>query len=711
MPEPVDVFPNQLARTRGFSLGVPRSFSVSPDGERVVYLRAKSGDDPVSCLWVFDVSGAKERLVFDPGQEEAERDLTDAERARRERARERSSGVTAYATDGEARCAVFSVSGRLFLADLVEGSARELTAPGAVDDPRLDPTGERIAFVVDGAMYVREIEGGYRELAKPEHPDAFWGLPEFVAAEEMDRLRGHWWSPDGSRLAVAHVDERDVLVWHISDPTDPAAPPRAVHYPQAGTNDAVVTLWVFDAQNAQNPQNAQDAENTQDPGERVEIRWDHERFPYLSRVHWENGPLTLLVQTRDQKTVQLLEASETTGETTLIEERSDPQWIDLTQHGPQRLLDGRAVDVVADREPDTYRLAVSAEPVTPPGLQVRQILSARQGVLFRASDGDPTEIHLWRWTDDGGAVRLTEEPGVHSGAEGGDVVVRISATPHDMRSTAVVMRKGDEIAPIENVSEASVIDARPRFLTLGERELRAALLLPGGREPDGPLPVLLDPYGGPRGARVLKAAGAHLTSQWFADNGYAVLVVDGRGMDGRGPAWDRMVYRDFTVTLEDQVDALHAAAERFGFLDLSRVGIRGWSFGGELAAMALLWRPDVFRAGVVGAPVTDQLLYDTFYTERYMGLPQDEPEAYRRSSPLYDADRLTRPMLLIHGLADDNVFVANTLRFSAALFEAGKWHELVLIPNATHLTRSTAVTENILRVQLDFLNRTVANPQ
>jgi dipeptidyl-peptidase-4 len=181
-------------------------------------------------------------------------------------------------------------------------------------------------------------------------------------------------------------------------------------------------------------------------------------------------------------------------------------------------------------------------------------------------------------------------------------------------------------------------------------------------------------------------------------------------MDGRGPEWDRTVYRDFTVTLEDQVDALHAAAERFGFLDLSRVGIRGWSFGGELAAMALLWRPDVFRAGVVGAPVTDQLLYDTFYTERYMGLPQDEPEAYRRSSPLYDADRLSKPMLLIHGLADDNVFVANSLRFSAALFEAGKWHELVLIPNATHLTRSTAVTENILRVQLDFLNRTVANP-
>src|SRR5262245_28500397 len=286
----------------------------------------------------------------------------------------------------------------------------------------------------------------------------------------MQRLRGYWWAPDGSRLAVAHVDERDVLVWHIADPTDPAAPPRAVHYPQAGTNDAAVTLWVFDAQGAES-------------GERVEVRWDHERFPYLSRVHWDHGPLTLLVQTRDQKTVQLLEASETTGETTPIEERSDPQWVDLTQEAPIRLLDGRLVDVVADREADTYRLTISGEAVTPAGLQVRQGLSAREGVLLRGSDGDPTEIHLWRWTDGGGAVRLTEEPGIHSGAEGGDVTVRISATPHDMRSAAFVWGGGEEVAAIENVSEPSVIEARPRFLTLGERELRAALLLPGGGEP------------------------------------------------------------------------------------------------------------------------------------------------------------------------------------------------------------------------------------
>jgi dipeptidyl-peptidase-4 len=690
-PDPLEEFPRQVARTRGFSLGVPRSFTVSPDGERVVYLRTKKGDDPVSCLWVFEVAGAKERLVFDPGEEEAERDLTEAERARRERARERSSGVTAYATDEAVRRAVFTVGGRMFLADLVEGSARELSAPGSVDDPRLNPSGGRIAFVVEGALHVREIEGGVRELASPDAPETSWGLAEFVAAEEMGRNRGHWWSPDGSKLAAAHVDERDVSIRYLSDPTDPAAPPRTVRYPEAGSNDAVVTLWVFDV----------------DSGERVEVRWDLEAFPYLARVTWDHEPLTLLVQTRDQRIVRLLEADPASGETSVLSQQTDPRWIELVDDAPVRLSDGRVVDVLADPETDTYVLAVAGDLVTPPGLQVREVLSAGAGVLFRASDGDPTEIHLWRWTPREGALRLSEDTGVHSGAEGGEVLVRISASPNAVRSVATVIRSGEPAGTVENLSEIPVIEPRPRFITLGERELHAALLLPGGHEPDRPLPVLMDPYGGPHGARVVKAAGAHLTSQWFADQGFAVLVVDGRGVDGRGPAWDREMYRDFTVALEDQVDALHAAAERFDFLDLGRVGMRGWSFGGELTAMALLRRPDVFHAGVVGAPVTDQYLYDTFYTERYLGKPQDEPEVYRRNSPLLDAASLSRPMLLIHGLADDNVFVANTLRFSAALFEAGKWHELVLIPNATHLTRSTAVTENILRVQLDFLRRTV----
>ncbi|HEY7755384.1 MAG TPA: prolyl oligopeptidase family serine peptidase [Actinomycetota bacterium] len=697
MTDPLEEYPRQFARTRGFSLGVPRSFTVSPDGERVAFLRTRAGDDPVSCLWVFDTAAGHERCVFDPsehdGLEDDER-LTEAERARRERARERSSGVTAYATDRGLARAVFAVSGRMYLADLVGGSARELTTPGSVDDPRLDPSGDRVAFVVDGSLHVREVEGGNRVLAADDDPDLSWGLAEFAAAEEMDRRRGHWWSPDGSTLAAARIDERPVLAWYITDQTDPAAPPRAVRYPQAGTADAIVSLHLFDVAT----------------GDRIDVRWDVDAFPYLGRFHWSgSGPPLALVVSRDQRRTQLLELDPATGTTSLVRETTDPEWVDLDLPGtlPARLDDGRVIEIVADRDTDTNRLCVDGLPVTPPGLQVRSASEpSGDAVAFRASE-DPTEVHAWRWSASEGSSRLTDAPGVHAVLEEGPIRVVVSATLDSARATTTVSRHGALVGEVASTAEVPVVEPKPTFHTLGERDLPAALLLPEGREPDGPLPVLLDPYGGPHGARVLKSAGQYPTSQWLADHGFAVLVVDGRGVDGRGPAWDRAVRFDFTLALEDQVDALHAASERFDFLDLSRVAIRGWSFGGYLSAMAVLRRPEVFHAAVVGAPVTDMGLYDTFYTERYLGHPDEHPDAYARSSILADAPGLERPMLLIHGLADDNVFVAHTLRLSAALFEAGRRHELVLIPNATHLTRSEAVTENLLRVQLDFLRRSL----
>jgi dipeptidyl-peptidase-4 len=337
---------------------------------------------------------------------------------------------------------------------------------------------------------------------------------------------------------------------------------------------------------------------------------------------------------------------------------------------------------------------------------VREVLEVGEGVLFRASE-EPTEIHLYRWTEAEGPHRISDEPGVHTGTSAGGVTLLVSSTA-DRPMPAVTIRKhGARVGLIRSEAETPVVTPKPIFLTLGERDLRATLLLPGGREPDEPLPVLLDPYGGPHGARVLKAGALYLTPQWFADHGYAVLVIDNRGVDGRGPAWDREIRDDFGKALEDQVDGLNAAAKQLGYLDLDRVAIRGWSFGGYLSAMAVLRRPDVFHAGIVGAPVTDQRLYDTHYTERYLGDPNTQPEVYERNSVLHEVASLERPILLIHGLADDNVYVAHSLKLSAALFEAGRFHELVLIPNATHMTRSNAVTENILRVQLDFLTRTL----
>jgi dipeptidyl-peptidase-4 len=267
-----------------------------------------------------------------------------------------------------------------------------------------------------------------------------------------------------------------------------------------------------------------------------------------------------------------------------------------------------------------------------------------------------------------------------------------------------VQRRGEDVGTLRSFAEEPLLVAKPRFLVGGARELRTAVLTPGGAEPDGPLPVLLDPYGGPHFGRVMKVGMSFLESQWFADQGFAVVVIDGRGTPGRGPGWEREVYRDLADSvLQDQVDGLLAAVEAFPFLDLERVAIRGWSFGGFLAAMAVLRRPDVFHAAVSGAPVTDGELYDTHYTERYLGMPDTDVEAYARYRLLDDAPNLRRPLLLIHGLADDNVYVANTLRLSKALMEAGRFHSVIPLSGITHAPSQPEVAENLLLLQVRFL--------
>jgi dipeptidyl-peptidase-4 len=636
---------------------------------------------------VFDVERAEERLVADPASLDAvDEELSPAERARRERVRERAGGIVSFGTDQACTVAAFALAGRMFVADLVDGGAREVRVPGPVFEPRPDPTGRRVVFVSGGSLRVVELESGEdRTLAgEGEGPEVSWGVPEFIAAEEMGRFRGSWWSPDGERLAAARVDDRPLEVWHIAEPADPSAEPRSVRYPRAGTANSVVTLHVLSMD-----------------GSRVDVAWDIEAFPYLARVSWGELGLLLLVQSRDQRQTQVLLADPATGATTVLREDADPCWVELIDAEPAFLADGRLVTVVDAA--DTRRIALDGQPATPPGLQVRSIPHVADHVLFTASE-DPMETHVWRLGADGELERLTESAGVHAAAAGGDVTVIVSATLEGQ--AAEVRRGGERVGTIASLAETPVLEAKPTFFLAGGRELRCALFTPGGAEPDRPLPVLLDPYGGPHVQQVTRARGSFLVSQWFADHGFAVLVADGRGTPGRGTAWERAVYRDLArPVLEDQLDALQAAAERFGFLDLSRVAIRGWSFGGYLAAIAVLRRPDVFHAAVAGAPATDWSLYDTHYTERYLGRPHDEAVAYRHSSLIDDAPNLARPLLLIHGLADDNVVSAHTLRLSNALLEAGRPHSVLPLSGVTHMTPQEVVEENLLLLQLDFLRR------
>lgn len=731
MPEEIS-FPRQFARTQRFTLGVPRAFALAPDGARIAFLRSKTGADRATCLWSADPETGAERLIADPvdllagtGGEE----LTAEEKARRERSRQGAAGIVDFATDRAVRLAAFALSGGLFVADLPAGTVRELPAEAPVIDPRPDPTGTHVAYLSGGSLRVIGVDGtGDRALATPDGPNVTYGAADFIAAEELDRHRGYWWSPDGTQLLAARVDDSPVTRWHIADPANPHQPAREVGYPAAGTANASVGLVRLSLDGSRTPvtwEGANTAEQAEPAGS---------AFEYLVSVHWSaHGPALLVVLSRDQRTERILAVQPDGSTRTLIEEH-DPVWIESAPGSPSWTPSGEPA-WIAPRG-DAYRLLLGERAVTPDGVQVRALLGVDADCAYvSASFEDPTRVHIVRVDlADGTLTQLSSADGVNTAVIGGSLAVITSATLDEPNRRVTVSRIGGNgggngsaaansapklLSELRSVAERPRITARPQELVLGERGLRAVLLLPSGdtqrahQQQGTKLPVLLDPYGGPHAQMVLASHNAYLSGQWFADQGFAVLVTDGRGTPGRGPAWDRAVRDDFAgATLEDQVDALGALLKQFPGLDGDRVAIRGWSYGGYLSALAVLKRPDVFHAAIVGAPVTDWRLYDTGYTERYLGHPELAPEVYNANSLFPEAGAGAwpwadphRPMMIIHGLADDNVVAAHTLRLSSALLAAGRPHEVLPLSGVTHMTPQDVVTENLMLLQVDFLRR------
>ncbi len=714
---PVD-FPAQYARTRRFSLGAPRTITVAGRGRFVYFLRATQGDDPLLCLWALDPVTGSETLLADPRNllGDATTELPTAERTRRERARESGAGIVDFSTSADGTAIAFALNGELFLHR--DGVTQALEATVGVFDPRVDPTGTAVAYVADDALHLIELdESGTdaaptRVLASDPDPLISWGKAEFVAAEEMDRARGFWWSPDGAQLMIARVDNSSVDAWWIADPANPQNPPQEIRYPAAGTANAAVELWLFDR-----------------AGERRAIDWsDGGAFEYLNQVVWVADHAPLIVRaTRDQRTMSIAAVDSATGALTEVRRITDDIWVEGFPGSPawfgEHLLTIEDRYDLVDASGGRRALCVDGVPLDTPGAQIRSIIGTTSaGHIVVSAWTEPTEVHVGA-IDIGPAGLgnsavtdptiswITTDVGVHGGALAGDVLAITSASP-DTPGSVVSVRTVTETSRdlfLQTFVETPCITPRPQWHGSGS-ELRSALFMPSDHDGVSKLPVLLDPYGGPHAQRVLKSHNAHLVSQWFADQGFAVLVTDGRGTPGRGPVFERAVFGDLAQpVLDDQLEALDRVAAAVGLLDLARVGIRGWSFGGYLAALAVLRRPDRVHAAVAGAPVTTWHLYDTHYTERYLGHPGVNPEHYDRTDLILEASALSRPLLLVHGLADDNVVAAHTLRFSSALLARGRVHSVLPLSGVTHMNSQVATAANLLLMELEFLTAALSN--
>ncbi|MFD7832116.1 prolyl oligopeptidase family serine peptidase [Kitasatospora sp. NPDC059803] len=687
-----DPFLSLSARTGRFTFGAPRAFTLAEDGTRLLLLRSTGSEDPVDRLYLLDAATGEERLVADPavlapGRTGRRDDLPAVERRLRERTRLVAAGIGTYAATADLATAVLALDGRLFRIDTATGAGTELPVAGPAFDPRPDAAGERVAYVADDALYATP------DLEPLSPADgARWGVAEFAAAEELGRSRGHWWRPDGGALLAARVDESALPRRYFADPAHPGEPAEDFAYPQAGGPNADVQLWVLGLDRS-----------------RVRLRWDAAAFPYLCAATWASDQeLLLTVADRLQQHVLLLTADPATGETRELSRTTDEFWVDDLPGTPARLADGRLL--TAHDTPQARGLALDGKPLDTTGLQIRRVVGHLDGrLLCETGQGDPADQYVHLVDPEGGAPEpVTTGPGVHSALAAGRTLLLTTADADGIRRR--LLRDGSLDAspdgpalPLTDLSAALPYRVRPRLARVTELGLPTAVVYPRNHVPGRRLPVLLDVYGGPGFQAVAAEPRRWQLRQWWADQGFAVVTTDNRGTPFVSPEFTRAIFRRFSqVALDDQVNALRALAGQHPDLDLGRVGVRGWSYGGYFAALAVLRRPDVFHAACAGAPPTDFRHYDTAYTERYLALPQDNPEGYADDCLVTDAPGLTRPLLLIHGLADDNVHPSHTLLLSEALTKAGRPHSVLPLPGVTHMTPG-GVNEQVTQAELAFL--------
>jgi dipeptidyl-peptidase-4 len=699
-----------LAETREFRLGRPTGIKPAPDGKAVLFLRSGARDSTLA-LYEMDAATGQTRTLLTPAHllQGAEEKLSVEERARRERMRIVDRGFTGFDLSEDGRRVLVVLSGRPYVYHRQGPRTGKVQALGGNDPPAVDarfsPDGERAAYVRGHDLYVAEVGSGReRRLTRGGTPELTHGLAEFIAQEEMGRFEGYFWSPDSRQLAYTEVDQRGLERFTIADPAHPEVPANTFPYPRAGKTNVKVRLGVLPAGG----------------GATRWISWDSSKYPYLARVLWKEkkAPLTLLVQTRDQREQVLLAADPGGGRTRAIHTETDEAWLDLDDQLPRWLPDGKRLLLSSERSGrralELRRIDGALEREVFPGAQgfFELVHLAEDGSFAYALGATPIDNRIYRLPLDrpGAPAALTTDAAEHHPvfAKNGTLYVDTRTAANALATSTVYRQEGERwvrVGDLPSVAETPPFRVNLELTTVksGERLYHAAIVRPRGFRPGSMYPVVVNVYGGPGSLMVRSDESRYLLPQWIADHGVVVVAIDNRGTQRRDRAWSRAIKGNFArVPLDDQVEALRALAARHAEMDLGRVGIYGWSFGGYMSALAVMKRPEVFKVAVAGAPVVDWQDYDTHYTERYLGLPDQNKSGYQESNLLTYAGKLERPLLLIHGTTDDNVYFFHSLKLATALFRAGKAFDFLPL-TVTHQVPDPVVRERLWGRLVGFL--------
>jgi dipeptidyl-peptidase-4 len=681
---------------------------IAPDGSRVTFLRGKDKDRNRLDLWAFDVATGSTALLVDsadvlPGEEV----LSDEEKARRERQRTAAlSGIVEYQWSPDGRTLLFPLGGELYLYDLAKSgkdAVRKLTRGGGfATDPKISPKGGFVSFIRGRNLWAIDLKTGDELQLTADGSDTIGnGVAEFVADEEMGRHTGYWWAPDDSAIAFARIDETPVPIQKRYEVYPDRTEVIEQRYPAAGDPNVTIKLGTIAPRKGATPAWI-------DLGTNPDI--------YLARVQWRDAKrLTFQRQSRDQRRLELIETTLADGkQRTLITETSKT-WVPL--HDGLRFLKDDRFLWISERSGFEHLYVASADgkqltPLTSGDWPVDALLAVDQdkGLVYfsagRTADGkaDARQNHIHVVPLAGGAIRtLSTEPGMHGASFAKNASVYVDSWSNTNTPPQIVLHRADGTrvaALVENDPSkpghayAPYRDAqRPvEFGTLtaadGRTPLHYSLIKPDGFDPAKRHPVVVYVYGGPAAQTVTNSwpgRGDHFFNQYLAQQGYVVFSIDNRGTPRRGAAFGGALYgKQGTVEVDDQRAGV-AWLRAQPWVDGQRIGVYGWSNGGYMALMLLGKAPGDYACGVAGAPVTDWALYDTHYTERYMDHPKTNPEGYREGSVFTHVDGI-KPgaLLLIHGMADDNVLFGNSTKLMSELQKRAIPFELMTYPGAKH---------------------------